>query len=298
VEDWEGILNAPDELAAAQQRAVAETRPVWDVLAELSFHSAVAKDGGAAQGKTVPQMVPAVQPTPTPTLTPTATETATPAPTGTPTLVAPTATFTRVPPTATFTPVPQPFVDFTADANNITVGNCTTLRWNSGNIQALFLNNQGVVGQGEQQVCPSVTTTYIMTATYAGGEIKRDVTVTVMAGAPPPSTPPNFGAMTSSNNQWYDAIGCGPSATTINIIINNATSATIFYRLFPSGGTPTGWSSKPVSFMGGNNWGRSLQIADMPQANGTMQWYFTATNAVGTTASTQYAGIAYSACKP
>ena len=293
VEDWEGILNSPSLLAEAQRRALSESRPLWDVLAEASFHSAVAKDAGAINGRTAPRMLPAVQPTPTPTLTPTPTETPLP-PTTTFTPQPPTATFTRPPPTATFTPQP-PFVNFTVDHVQVGLGQCTTLRWDSGNIQALFLDGQGVAGKGTRDVCPTGTTVYSLVANHPGGQIERKVTVAVSQ----PSTPPDIGGSTTSTNQWYDASGCGLTDLNFNVNISGAANAAVFYRILPTdGGTPTAWSSRPLNYVDDNIWARSLSIADMPIANGEMQYYFTAANAAGPASSPAFGNILYSSCKP
>jgi hypothetical protein len=55
---------------------------------------------------------------------------------------------------------------FRADDSQVTVGQCTTLRWDFTNIRAIYISfgygwdKVGVPGQGSRQVCPSRTTTY------------------------------------------------------------------------------------------------------------------------------------------
>lgn len=79
-----------------------------------------------------------------------------PPPTNTPVPATPTATAPAV--TAT------PTSGFWADRVSINKGECTTLRWSFEGIKAIYINlgsgEQGTVGTGSQQVCPTGTTTY------------------------------------------------------------------------------------------------------------------------------------------
>jgi heat shock protein HslJ len=100
-----------------------------------------------------------------------------------------------VPPTATptATPPPQAEINFWADSTNITQGQCTTLRWQVENIQAVWVYPLGqpfdqfpVTGEGSQEVCPSFTTTYEMRVLRTDGAIElRQVTIVVNAPANP-----------------------------------------------------------------------------------------------------------------
>ncbi|MBX3061093.1 MAG: META domain-containing protein, partial [Anaerolineae bacterium] len=66
-------------------------------------------------------------------------------------------------------------------------GQCTTLRWDVQNIQAVWVYPQGAnfqdwpaAGQGSRQVCPTVTTTYEMRVQLTNGSTEfRQLTVTV-----------------------------------------------------------------------------------------------------------------------
>ena len=55
-------------------------------------------------------------------------------------------------------------VEFTADTNQVVIGQCTMLRWRAVNVRAVYLVTQGVPqgvpGESTQQVCPQVDTTY------------------------------------------------------------------------------------------------------------------------------------------
>lgn len=75
--------------------------------------------------------------------------------------------------------VPTPFLTFTADATTLQSGQCTTLRWTSGNITSIFLDGQGVTGNENRQVCPTQTTVYTLIANAPGGGLQRTVTITV-----------------------------------------------------------------------------------------------------------------------
>ncbi len=71
-------------------------------------------------------------------------------------------------------------ISFTAGAVSIGAGQCTTLSWNVQNVQAVFLNGQGVIGQGSQTVCPTATTTYTLTVYLTDGTTtQRQITITV-----------------------------------------------------------------------------------------------------------------------
>ncbi|MCL4261924.1 MAG: META domain-containing protein [Anaerolineae bacterium] len=92
-------------------------------------------------------------------------------------------------PTATPTamPTPAPSINFWVDNPVINQGQCTTLRWNVQNIQAIWVYPQGAdfnqwpaTGEGSRQVCPTVTTTYEMRVQLTNGSVEfRQLTVTV-----------------------------------------------------------------------------------------------------------------------
>ena len=101
-------------------------------------------------------------------------------------------------PAPTPTPRPQPTatpsaqMSLTADRTTITQGECTTIRWSVENVQAVWVYPQGQpyqqfprVGQGSEQVCPPVTTTYEMRVLMRDGTVQfRTVTVNVTPAAP------------------------------------------------------------------------------------------------------------------
>lgn len=99
-----------------------------------------------------------------------------------PPLPQPTAT-----PLPAITATPGPTINFWADRTTINAGECTTLRWDVQNIQAVWVYPQGqpyqnfpATGQGSRQVCPSQTTTYEMRVLLTDGSVvTRQITITV-----------------------------------------------------------------------------------------------------------------------
>lgn len=100
-------------------------------------------------------------------------------------------------PLPTPTPLPQPTptptaqISFTADRTTINQGECTTIRWSVENVQAVWVYPQGQpfqqfprTGQGSEQVCPPVTTTYEMRVQLRDGSVQfRQVTINVTPAA-------------------------------------------------------------------------------------------------------------------
>ncbi len=95
-------------------------------------------------------------------------------------------------PTPAPTPTPLAQISFTADRTTINQGECTTIRWSVENVQAVWVYPQGQpfqqfprTGQGSEQVCPPVTTTYEMRVQLRDGSVQfRQVTINVTPAAP------------------------------------------------------------------------------------------------------------------
>lgn len=112
---------------------------------------------------------------------PPATNTPTPAPTST-------ATAT---PSPTSTPTSGPAsIEFWADRTEIPAGQCLQLGWRVRNVQAVYLNDQGVIGEEVRQVCPTSDTTYVLRVVTATGEEYRRIDVRVLPATPTPSATP------------------------------------------------------------------------------------------------------------
>jgi hypothetical protein len=75
-------------------------------------------------------------------------------------------------------------IRFWADDEVIQLGECTLLRWAVQNVKAVYLDDNGVVGQGEQQVCPKETQTYTLRVDTGFEEEVRRVMVEVVSEIP------------------------------------------------------------------------------------------------------------------
>lgn len=94
---------------------------------------------------------------------------------------------TDFPITINVTGGPPVTINFWVDNGTINAGQCTALHWDVQNVQAVYLNEQGVPGNGAQQVCPGVTTTYTLRVVRRdGGQETRQVTVDVVNVSPGP----------------------------------------------------------------------------------------------------------------
>ena len=59
---------------------------------------------------------------------------------------------------------------FSADNNVLVAGECTLLRWEIDNINAVFFDGTSVSGRGFREVCPEQTTRYTLLVLYTNGE--------------------------------------------------------------------------------------------------------------------------------
>lgn len=122
------------------------------------------------------------------------------------------------PPTATAPPPPprpQPTPDqnqimtgpnLRADSQYINVGQCTTIRWDVGNVNSVFFvdgsNVQGVGGNDSRTVCPQQTTTYILRVVRRDNVV-QDFPITIFVQ-------PAFGTI----NFWADSYTVAPGQCT------------------------------------------------------------------------------------
>ncbi len=72
---------------------------------------------------------------------------------------------------------------FWADRYRLEFGECTSIHWSVTNAQAIYLEGEGVTGQGTRLVCPAATTDYILTVVRASGTLQRILTIIVDDGA-------------------------------------------------------------------------------------------------------------------
>ncbi len=95
-------------------------------------------------------------------------------------------------PTPTPTPIATPSIQFWADSTSINLGDCTTIRWEVENVQAVWVYPVGqpyeqfpTTGSGSRQVCPTQTTTYELRVQLNDGTVQiRQLTITVNSSNP------------------------------------------------------------------------------------------------------------------
>lgn len=139
--------------------------------------------------------------------------------------------------TINVTGAPPPVViNFWVDNGTINAGQCTTLRWDVQNVREVYLNDQGVAGQGSQQVCPANTTTYTLRVVRNdGGQETRQVTVNVTAA---PQPPPSINSFYPSQNEIPLGRCVIFSWSTSNASsINMVRSGTVVYAGGPANGS-------------------------------------------------------------
>ncbi|TMB41990.1 MAG: hypothetical protein E6J58_02295 [Deltaproteobacteria bacterium] len=125
---------------------------------------------------------------------------------------------------------PPPVINsFTADASTVSPGQSTTLRWSLTNATSISIDHGvGAVTGNSVVVQPIDTTTYLLTATNAGGTATSSITVTVRARAPAIAS---FAGSPAT-------IGIG-SSSTLSWSVSNATSLTIDHGVGAVAGTST-----------------------------------------------------------
>lgn len=82
-------------------------------------------------------------------------------------------------------------INFSADPESVQPGGCTTLRWDVDNVNAVYLNGQGVTGHGMRQICPSATETHALRVATDNGDVTRTLTVTVITSPLTPNPGPS-----------------------------------------------------------------------------------------------------------
>lgn len=80
---------------------------------------------------------------------------------------------------------PIPPRPFWADRDQLGLGECTTLHWSVSltDTLAVYLNDEGVTGQGARMVCPAETTTYELRVVRASGSQEYRLTIVVHDGS-------------------------------------------------------------------------------------------------------------------
>jgi RNA polymerase sigma-70 factor (ECF subfamily) len=184
-----GLFIVPYTGPFALSTATPSPRPTRPVLTSTGTATAIPQTptpvptSTARPTRTPTEIPPTSTPIPTRTPTPIPTRTSTPVPTRTPT---PT-------PSPTLTSTPIPFVEFTADANMVPAGTCTTIRWKTAHVQAVYFDGVGVSGEGSHQTCPCTAETHTLDVTLPdGSHDMREITIHVTGSCVSP-TPDNQG---------------------------------------------------------------------------------------------------------
>jgi peptidoglycan-associated lipoprotein len=96
-------------------------------------------------------------------------------------------------------PPAAPTASLTASPETIDKGQSSTLTWQTTNATDVSLDSTAVQANGSQQVSPTESTTYTLTAKGAGGT--QSATARVTVNAPPPPPPPQ--AQNLSDEQMF-----------------------------------------------------------------------------------------------
>lgn len=71
-------------------------------------------------------------------------------------------------------------IAFNADSTTLAAGDCTTLRWDVFNVEAVYINDEQTTSNNIRRVCPEATTTYTLRIVYRDdSETSREITITV-----------------------------------------------------------------------------------------------------------------------
>lgn len=132
---------------------------------------------------------------------------ATPTRRPTPTFLVPTSTPISQTEMATATPaepLPTAVIEFRAASQAVLPGECTILSWQVKNVQAVFFENEGVEGQGEQRVCLRYESqTFSLAVLHLdGSEETRTITVQLIPHTPTPTITPTFTPVLTPTPTW------------------------------------------------------------------------------------------------
>ncbi|MCX6054291.1 MAG: hypothetical protein NTZ74_05125 [Chloroflexi bacterium] len=97
--------------------------------------------------------------------------------------------------------VASPTANFYADSTNINKGNCTNIHWSSSNANSVDIDGSFVDSSGSQQVCPTVTKKYTLTAHGQNSDASRNLTIVVSTQQSSSNTTPSSSSSTTSDSQ-------------------------------------------------------------------------------------------------
>ncbi len=201
-----------------------------------------------------------------------ATETPTPEPTPVP--LTDTPSDTPAPPTETHvseapptdTPVseapptdaPEARVEFWADSTSLEAGDCTTIHWETDNVQAVYFDGRGVAGVGVYWACPCAPVSYTLDVTLTSGEHDirvLDIEVTGSCITPTPGQPDSAGPAISDLAVSEGAIlwpaGCAPDQVAVSASVLDASevfAVNLVYRVVDDASSKEGdWQALTMS---------------------------------------------------
>ena len=88
--------------------------------------------------------------------------------------------------------IPVPTAQLWVDNNQVSKGQCTYLHWQTSNADRVDIDGNAVQNSGDQQVCPTVTKKYSLSATNPSGTANRNLTVIVTDNQQPPNVADYF----------------------------------------------------------------------------------------------------------
>lgn len=75
--------------------------------------------------------------------------------------------------------IPAPSAELWADKTQLSFGECAYLHWQTTNAERVDIDGNAVQNSGDQEVCPTVTKKYSLTASNQSGDAKRNLTINV-----------------------------------------------------------------------------------------------------------------------
>lgn len=133
-------------------------------------------------------------------------------------------------------PTSTPFAKFWPDRYELNKGECTWLHWNTENVRAVYLNEEGVIGNDSRQVCPETTTSYKLDAIISDTEAKIiGFQIEVIEPAPTEWTD----AASLDSQSEYPTVSPG-QVVHLSIVVRNSGSST--------------WKTTEYNFRGTGGW--------------------------------------------
>jgi hypothetical protein len=172
----------------------------------------------------------------------------------------------------------NPWIDLWADQYSLTLGSCTTLRWDALHVDQLLLNGEAVAFTGSRQICPVSTSAYTLRGISTDGTPEVSFVINVSAPSAPaePATPepaapapadttgPNLGGLQLSTAKVFDNASCGPDNITVTTLVQDTGGVSkIELHYHARTNSESGaWRVKNMTAGSGGNYYATLGIAD------------------------------------